>query len=667
MIRILFASLLAVVSHGDLDARLGVAWDKTTATLQTAKFAFSVSNGKVQCSDWTVGKDWSTWTDVANPTGVLPVSNPSLVHDHKNATLVFIQGNDGQVYFKEQIKSSCSGFSAWNRVSPKTQLPFNKTALAHIIGKDSVTALRSHQDNTQIYVFARSYASPSQFFYTVFDGVNFTPWYNLGGSLLSDFSVVGNPYSLWFEAFSVQTDGYVHHIWQHKGTIWSSWSSSFGSGQPAVVPTTRPVSHAMSGSFFNGRLEVFALGKDGLLHHIWQTTCDAVPNLWGYCTWWIWSKIDKQVPAPLSSINGFSIGTNVHLGNEAFVFAKDYSVHHIYQLDRGDNWSDWASIGRPPSSVGSLPKVTEYVAGWWAVNFATSSKVITMTQNRTIRPSVASFPYKTNTTVQWDAPVDEATHKDWIGVYPAGVDNERYIDFRYVQGGQNPLKDPVPKGNVTFNLFLPKGYYDVRYLVNKQFVDVMSTGISSTSSSKDPEWIQVFQGLVTGMGKEGLNITGCVKDGEATVETIEKAVDAFENRDIYKGLQLIGQALKDLYDAYMACGETDIANKLIAFVNDLISCTEGSCMKFVIDLAKEILVLYEDIYEIFGDIKAAVNSIKILKAYEQGCVCIGRVVAACISLPRVQYLETEAPPVKVHDGKLSWWNAFGSVTEHERL
>jgi hypothetical protein len=229
MIRILLACVLGVSVRGDLDARLGIAWDRTTPTLQTGKFAFFVKAGKVQCSEWTARtEEWSSWTAPTNPSGVLMVSNPSLVHDHKNSTLVFIQGNNGQVYYKEQIKSSCSDFSDWNQVSPKTKLPFNSTALVHIVGKDSVTALRSHQDKTKIYIFARSYASPSQFFYTVFDGVDFTPWYNLGGSLLSDFSVVENPYSLCFEAFAVQTDGYVHHIWQHKGTTWSSWSSSFG-------------------------------------------------------------------------------------------------------------------------------------------------------------------------------------------------------------------------------------------------------------------------------------------------------------------------------------------------------------------------------------------------------------------------------------------------------
>ena len=54
-----------------------------------------------------------------------------------------------------------------------------------------------------------------------------------------------------------------------------------------------------------------------------------------------------------------------------------------------------------------------------------------------------------------------------------------------------------------------------------------------------------------------------------------------------------------------------------------LSCTyksiflEGSCAHFVIDIGMEILVLYENSYEIYGDIKASINAFKV-KAYEQG-------------------------------------------------
>ena len=41
------------------------------------------------------------------------------------------------------------------------------------------------------------------------------------------------------------------------------------------------------------------------------------------------------------------------------------------------------------------------------------------------------------------------------------------------------------------------------------------------------------------------------------------------------------------------------------------------CVKFLIDLGLELVILYEHIYEIYGDIQGATNAFNI-KAYEQG-------------------------------------------------
>ncbi len=43
----------------------------------------------------------------------------------------------------------------------------------------------------------------------------------------------------------------------------------------------------------------------------------------------------------------------------------------------------------------------------------------------------------------------------------------------------------------------------------------------------------------------------------------------------------------------------------------------GNCTSFLIDLALELLILYEHEYEIYGDIQAATNCFKI-DAYQQG-------------------------------------------------
>ena len=42
-----------------------------------------------------------------------------------------------------------------------------------------------------------------------------------------------------------------------------------------------------------------------------------------------------------------------------------------------------------------------------------------------------------------------------------------------------------------------------------------------------------------------------------------------------------------------------------------------NCLSFAIDAGLELVILYEHIYEIYGDIQGATNAFKI-KAYEQG-------------------------------------------------
>lgn len=96
-------------------------------------------------------------------------------------------------------------------------------------------------------------------------------------------------------------------------TKWVSWDET-GYGAPETQHA--PVVHQMSHSTFNGVLNVFLYGDDGYIHHIWQTTCDKVPNPWGWCTWSLWYKIGDKIPMTDPSYNPLSIGANIHLGIE---------------------------------------------------------------------------------------------------------------------------------------------------------------------------------------------------------------------------------------------------------------------------------------------------------------------------------------------------------------
>lgn len=112
----------------------------------------------------------------------------------------------------------------------------------------------------------------------------------------------------------VSTNGFLYRSWQTSSVKWSAWDKT-GYGAPKT--SHAPVVHQMDTNIFNGRLNVFIHGDDGKLHHIWQTTCDKVPNPWGWCTWSTWNTIGNDVPATDSKIaNTLSIGNNIHLGIE---------------------------------------------------------------------------------------------------------------------------------------------------------------------------------------------------------------------------------------------------------------------------------------------------------------------------------------------------------------
>lgn len=124
---------------------------------------------------------------------------------------------------------------------------------------------------------------------------------------------MGDPtYCIWCNKY------YIMFLLYHQGpTKWVSWDRT---GYSAPTTVHAPVAHSMSSNFFNGKINVFVFGDDGHLHHIWQTTCDKVPNPWGWCTWSLWYKIGDAIPKTAESANQLSIGANIHHGIEVQMF-----------------------------------------------------------------------------------------------------------------------------------------------------------------------------------------------------------------------------------------------------------------------------------------------------------------------------------------------------------
>src|SRR6266581_4476695 len=89
----------------------------------------------------------------------------------------------------------------------------------------------------------------------------------------------------------------------------------------------------------DGRLEVFAAGNDGALWHIWQTA----PN----GTWSSWASLGT--PSNVQFLSGYTVGKNADGRLEVFTVGSDGALWHIWQNSPNGTWNTWTSFGTIPN------------------------------------------------------------------------------------------------------------------------------------------------------------------------------------------------------------------------------------------------------------------------------------------------------------------------------
>lgn len=336
----------------------------------------------------------------------------------------------------------------------------------------------------------------------------------------------------------------------------------------------------------------------------------------------------------MKAANTLSIAHNMHLGIEVFAVDKSGKLNFMWQTKRHGDWNKWTPVlGSQSQALTTLANVMDDKTGWWvAFGLDSSDNVFFIQEKHSFDVIPTNVEGGQAVEVKWSVPADQATHMDWIGVYQRGASSYDYVDFYYVGGTQNPYKDPVPSGQLKFMSYLPAGQYDYRYLVNKRYIPAIQKTLTVKQGTSGAEWLQVFRGIFTGFQLKDINVETCVKDAEHVVDNFQQAFVAFEDREIYKGLNLMGQGLNSTALAMKDCKVTStIVSGIERFAKDLMSCVKGSCVHFAIDMLKEIVILFENMYEIYGDILSASHAFKI-KAFTQGGYCVGRVVHACLNL-----------------------------------
>jgi hypothetical protein len=135
------------------------------------------------------------------------------------------------------------------------------------------------------------------------------------------------------EIFAAADDDAIWQKWQvTPNSGWSEWKTLGTPGKD-----TRLTERFTVGRNQDGRQELFAIGSDGEVWQIWQTA----PN----GGWSDWRRLGKP-PAEIRRSDRITLGSNEDGRQELFVMGRDDALWHIWQVAPNVGWSDWTSLGR---------------------------------------------------------------------------------------------------------------------------------------------------------------------------------------------------------------------------------------------------------------------------------------------------------------------------------
>jgi hypothetical protein len=138
------------------------------------------------------------------------------------------------------------------------------------------------------------------------------------------------------EVFVSEYFGALWHIWQLPAGGWSNWTSH---GSPPGIRLRGDKAPAIAADS-EGRLELFAVGEDGALWHIWQTAPSG--------GWSGWTTHGTPPATNFIESGGPAVAASADGRLELFIPGADSQLWHINQLSPSGGWCQWYSHGAPP-------------------------------------------------------------------------------------------------------------------------------------------------------------------------------------------------------------------------------------------------------------------------------------------------------------------------------
>jgi hypothetical protein len=332
---------------------------------------------------------WSSWASLGKPQDV-DISKPFAQRNQDGRLEVFATGV-GEIFNIWQVFPNGGWTNGWRS---KDRPSSNVSIQSQVVGRNA-------DGRQEIFAIGADNALWQK--WQVAPNNGWSEWKTLEtpatDTSLSDRFTVGRNQDGRQEVFAVGSDGNVWQIWQTAPNDgWSDWRKL---GQPR--PGIRPSDRITVGSNADGRQELFVMGGDDAVWHIWQVAPNVGWSAWesldkaqhrglsepsvqknadghlevfapgngAFCNRWqeapnsgVWRREgwnEKPKPkegVPAVGITWLEAALNFESRLEVLAFGDDGALWHAWQIDQPPNWSPWHTLGSPRAKIRQADRLT---------------------------------------------------------------------------------------------------------------------------------------------------------------------------------------------------------------------------------------------------------------------------------------------------------------------
>jgi hypothetical protein len=280
---------------------------------------------------------WSPeWHDKGRPSASVGIQRHIVGRNLDGRQEIFALGDDAGLWQKWQLAPN-DGWSEWQTLG---------TPSANVSLTRQFTVGRNADGRQEIFAVG-SDRNVYQLFQTAPNG-GWSSWQTRGSPppriRQPDRISVGRNIDGRQQLFVMGADGAVWHVWQTAPNLgWSDWDSLGNPRDKFPVPQDRDLSEPFARENADGHLEVFATGN-GAFCNRWQEAPGSLT--WRHEGWN--AKPKPRETVALTSLDG---ALNFENRLEVLGFGDDGDLWHAWQIDVAPNWSKWESLGSPSPKI----------------------------------------------------------------------------------------------------------------------------------------------------------------------------------------------------------------------------------------------------------------------------------------------------------------------------